>query len=217
MFGLCSPSVAAWPKAGGATRADRARKAPTNRRMTAVTPPCAETCGSGLGAFRRARVHERLHGRLDLRPQLLEPRRDRQLLAERLERLVDREAGARGGQLEQHAARLAEVDRLEVVPVDHLSGVGAVLAHLVAPGLMVLVGRVPRDVVDAARALDAAPTGRGVIEDQAAALVPAGLPAAGVGRLEAEPLLQQLAAALHARGESAHRVEALERVLGGDL
>jgi hypothetical protein len=33
--------------------------------------------------------------------------------------LVHREAGRVGGDLEQHAARLAEIDRVEVLPVDH--------------------------------------------------------------------------------------------------
>src|SRR6185436_7609508 len=133
-----------------------------------IVPPVNSTGGRlRARACRGARVHERLHRRLDLRAQLLEPRRDRQLLAERLERLVDREARARGGQLEQHAARLTEVDRLEVVAVDHLGRVRAVLGHPLLPLLVVLVGRVPGDVVNRPAALDAALGGRLVIEVEA--------------------------------------------------
>src|SRR6185503_606853 len=113
--------------------------------------------------------------------------RDRQLLAQRLERLVDREPGARGGQLEQHAARLAEVDRLEVVPVDDLGRVRAVLGRLTLPALVVLVGRA-------------------VVEVEAAALLAARLPGA-VALLEAEALLQEVAAALRVGRVGAGRVE----------
>src|SRR5215213_238686 len=94
---------------------------------------------TAVGASRAARVLERAHRRLDLLTELLELRRDRELLAERLERLIDREARAGGGQLEQDAARLAEVDRLEVVTVDHLGRVCTALRHALAPRLVVRV------------------------------------------------------------------------------
>ena len=50
---------------------------------------------------------------------VLEERRQDQLLAQVLGVLVDAEAGAEGRDLEQHAARLAEVDRPKPEPVDH--------------------------------------------------------------------------------------------------
>ena len=78
------------------------------------------------------------------------------LSAELLDRAVDREAGLLRRDLEEDAARLAEVDRVEVVAVDE----PAVRAcrprarrssHCAVLG----VGRAPRDVVDRARALAA--------------------------------------------------------------
>ena len=51
--------------------------------------------------------------------QVLEVGRQRQPLAEVLGVLVDREAGAERGELEEDPVRLAEVDRLEVEAVDH--------------------------------------------------------------------------------------------------
>src|SRR5947209_18818496 len=67
-------------------------------------------------------------------------------------RLVDREAGRGRRQLEQDAARLAKVDRLEVVAVAHVCDVGAGLAQALLPGEVILVAAVPGDVVDASGA-----------------------------------------------------------------
>ena len=80
--------------------------------------------------------------------------RQAQRLAEVLGVLVDREAGGERGDLEQDAARLAEVDRLEVVAVADV-GVTSPPGRRDAllPGEVVLVARGPRDVVDGARAL----------------------------------------------------------------
>src|SRR4051812_26206362 len=55
------------------------------------------------------RVLERPQVRLDLFPEVLVVGWERELLAEGLDRLVHREARAEGGDLEEDAARLAEV------------------------------------------------------------------------------------------------------------
>src|SRR5688572_14081662 len=123
---------------------------------------------------------------------MLEEGRDRQLLAQVLERLVDREAGRAGRDLEQHAARLAEVDRAEVVAVDHGRGPAAALLDPAAPGLVLLVLRGPGHVVHGARSLDAALARRGVVVVEAAAARAAGLPAS-VLLTEAERLQQTAA------------------------
>src|SRR3954469_558642 len=65
------------------------------------------------------RVVDRSQVRLDLFPEVLVVRRQRELLAQRLDRLVDGEARAEGRDLEEDAARLAEVDGAEVEAVDH--------------------------------------------------------------------------------------------------
>ncbi len=93
---------------------------------------------------------------LDLGAVLLVVRRQRQRLAERLERLVGREARPDRRDLEQHAARLAEVDRLEVEAVDHRRRLPAALDHLVAPRLVLVDLRRPRDVMHRARGLQPA-------------------------------------------------------------
>src|SRR5215217_5706084 len=54
---------------------------------------------------------------LYLRPAIFEKRRKRQPLAEVRAVLVGGETGAVGGDLEEHPARLAEVDRTEIVAV----------------------------------------------------------------------------------------------------
>src|SRR5918911_1151675 len=67
---------------------------------------------------RRARVRQRRQHRLELLAQVLERGRQREPLAEVLERLVGGEAGADGRDLEQDAARLAKVDRAGGEPLD---------------------------------------------------------------------------------------------------
>ena len=112
--------------------------------------------GSRLEAQRAAQLSrgfgDRRQHRLDLLAQVLEVRREREALPEGLERLVGREAGADRRDLEQHAARLAEVDRLEVEAVDHGRRPRAAFDHALAPGLVLLGRRGPGDVVDGARA-----------------------------------------------------------------
>src|SRR3954452_21585577 len=85
--------------------------------------------------------------------------RQAQLLAEMLRLLVDSEAWRRRGDLEQDPVRLAEVDRVEVVAVDHRRDPHAALRHALLPREVVVVERVPRNVVDRPSALDAPPRG----------------------------------------------------------
>src|SRR5687768_1531116 len=65
---------------------------------------------------------DRLEIRHDRLPPRLEERRQHHLLAERRRVLVHGEAGALGGDLEEHPVRLAEVEAPEVVAV-HLAAV----------------------------------------------------------------------------------------------
>ena len=85
------------------------------------------------------------------------------------------------------------------------------------PARVVGDGRAPRDVVHAAGALAARLGRRRVVGDRAAAALAAQLPRAVAGRPRVEHLLQQAAAALRVGAVRAHRVEALQRVLGRDL
>ena len=66
----------------------------------------------------------------------LQERRQRQRLAERVQRLVGGEAGAVGGDLEQDAVRLAEIEAAEIEAVD-LAAVGdAQLVEPLGPGVV---------------------------------------------------------------------------------
>src|SRR3954470_18219744 len=89
-----------------------------------------------------------------------------------LERLVGRESRAERRDLEQHAARLAEVDRAEVEAVDHRRRPRARALDGRAPRLVILHRRRPRDVMHRACALDAAAL-RLVVDVEAAAPVAA--------------------------------------------
>ena len=80
----------------------------------------------------RARVGDRRQRALELLAQVLVLRREPQRLAEVLGVLVDREAGGEGRDLEQDPARLAEVDRAEVVAVAHVGHVAAGVARRAA-------------------------------------------------------------------------------------
>src|SRR6187402_3890924 len=62
---------------------------------------------------------DRLHAGLDHLALRLEPLRDAQSFAQGLDRLVDQEARRVGRYLEENAARLAEVDGVEVGSVLH--------------------------------------------------------------------------------------------------
>ena len=71
----------------------------------------------------------------------LEPRRQLERAAQLQQRLVDVESGGIGRDLEQHAARLAEVDAREVLAVDDLGDVVALLDEFLAPLLLRRPGR----------------------------------------------------------------------------
>src|SRR3954454_13407092 len=101
---------------------------------------------------------------------MLERGRQRESLAEVLRGLVNGEAGAERGDLEQDAARLAEVDRLEVEALDDRRRARARLLDRRAPRLVVFLRRRPRDVVDSPRSLQAAAFVL-VVDVEAAALV----------------------------------------------
>src|SRR6266508_3005482 len=157
---------------------------------------------------------------------MLEARRQRESLAEVLERLVSREAGADRRYLEEDAARLAEVDRAEVVAVDDRRRRAAALDHPLAPALVLLGRRRPGDVVHGSRAADPGLSGLLVFVEGSATLAPR-LEIALSPRLEAEGQLEAQAfgvgegkAAVVARDGDALRPQALlpevERVLGAD-
>src|SRR5213079_2854986 len=139
--------------------------------------------GGGL-----ARVRQRRQDRLDLVAQVLERRRQRQALAEVLERLVGREARAERRDLEEDAARLAEVDRLEVEAVDDRRHVRAGLGHALAPRLVFVGLGGPGHVMNGARAADSRLVGDVVVVRRAAP-VAADLPFRPLAWFEAERLL----------------------------
>ena len=94
----------------------------------------------------------------DLPAVRLEERREHELLAQMRGIFVNREAGAFGCQLEQHAARFSEIDGLEPETIDHRRRLTARALDLLAHGeLLVLVGNAPRQVMNAADAPRAAP------------------------------------------------------------
>ena len=84
---------------------------------------------------------ERLQPRFDLRAARFQKWRQRQFFAERCQRLVGGEAGAVGGDLEQDAVGLAEIETSKIEPVD-LAGVGnAEFVQPLRPGVILLVVR----------------------------------------------------------------------------
>src|SRR5690242_21961287 len=100
-----------WHESGA--RASPRGSVPIARRRSSRQTGASISLGPVL-----ARVANRRDGPLDLVAQRLEARRQHELLAEVLRVLVGGEAGAERGDLEQHAARLAEVDREEPEAVD---------------------------------------------------------------------------------------------------
>src|SRR4051794_36778122 len=179
------------------------------------TSVAANRSCSGLARRRpgRARVGQRREDRLDLRAARLELGRQDHLGAEIVERHVDREAGAVVGDLEEHAAGLAEVDRVEVVAVDDRRGVHAGLADPLVPLRVLRDRRAERDVVDGAGPLQAALVGRGLEEIAAAAALAAQLPSVVARGGGAEQGLEQSAGLLGVEAVGAHGVEATQRVL----
>src|SRR5215211_8940054 len=148
---------------------------------------------------------------------MLEVWREREPLAEVLGILVGREPGPERRELEEDAARLAEVHGAEVEAVDDGRRMCACLRDAGAPGLVVVHRRGPGDVVHGSGALQAAPAGRLVVAVEPAATLAAHLPFVLAARREAEGLLEKWSAALRSRRVRADAVEALERVLARDL
>src|SRR5205807_7986134 len=78
----------------------------------------------------------------------LQPRRQPELRAKSVGGLIDREAGAVGRDLEQHAAGLGEVALREIAAVPHRRHAQPFFEDLQAPPLLgLLLRRSPRDVV----------------------------------------------------------------------
>ena len=130
--------------------------------------------------------------------------------------LVDREARAGGGQLEQHPARLAEVDAQEVLAVDDGRGALSGLDQARAPGLVLVVAIAPGDVVDGAGALEAG-RGRRVVVAVVRSTASRQLVLAGGGQLEPHDLGQDLVLLVAVSSVRADAVEALEGKLGRDV
>src|SRR5439155_16975054 len=133
-----------------------------------------------------ARVRKRCQQRLDLRPEMLEIGRQRQPLAETLGWLVGREPGADGGDLEQDAARLAEVDRPEVEAVDDWRRPRPGPCNALVPCLVIAGRRGPGDVVDGPGAAHSGLGGRLVVPVEGPALLASGLVRVCCPRLEGE-------------------------------
>src|SRR5438105_3995643 len=90
---------------------------------------------------------------LDLGSFRFEERRQRQTLTQVIRFLVGGEAGAIGRDLEKHAARLAEVERPEVVAVDHRRDADTRPGQALAPGaVLVVIRRAKRHMMHAADA-----------------------------------------------------------------
>src|SRR5690348_13908414 len=121
-----------------------------------------------------------------------------------LERLVRGEAGADRGDLEEDAARLAEVDRPEVEAVDHRRRLPARREHPLAPGRVLVDRRCPGDVVNCPGAAGSALARLVVDVDGAAPLAPY-RPTLAVLLLEAERG-EERAARSRVAGVRAHAV-----------
>src|SRR5581483_9037811 len=143
-------------------------------------------------AHDRARVGEWGELPLEQRPQVLVLVGQAELFAEMLWSLIDGEAGRARGDLEQDALRLAEVDRVEVVAIDHRRDLHPGLRHASLPGHVLLVAGMPGDVMDGSRAREPA-LARGVVGPVEVARLAVG-PVLAVADLgEAERAGQQLA------------------------
>src|SRR5262249_20037357 len=134
-----------------------------------------------------------------------------------LGRLVGGESGPDRGDLEENAARLAEIDGFKVEAVDHGRRPRAGVRNTILPGRVFVRKRGPGDVVHGAGAADARLLGRGVVAVPTFAPVAASLVEPRIELLELERVDKEAAAALRVGGVGAHAVEALERELGGDL
>src|SRR4051794_16678279 len=130
--------------------------------------------------------------------------------------LVSREARAERRQLEQHATRLAEVDRVKPEAIDYGRRPGARADHPLAPGFVLVVERGPSHMVDASRPLDLRLRGWLVVGVGAAPKRAASLPAV-VPRLERKRVLEQAERPLGVGGISPYTVEAMQRQLRRNL
>ena len=108
------------------------------------------------------------------------------------------ESRAESRQLEEDAARLAEVHGLEPEAVDDRSRAHAGLGDAALPVRVIVVVRRPRDVVHRPGAGDPGACGRLVVAVEAAARRAAHLPCILAGGHEAHDVLEQLAARLRA-------------------
>ena len=131
--------------------------------------------------------------------------------------LVDGEPRTRRRQLEQHPARLAEVDAQEVLAVDDRRRAGADPAQVVAPRGVLIVAIAPGDVVHAARALKPGFGGRVVVAVRGRAVATLDRVLPGRREREAQGLGQQPVLPLPRGAVHPNPVKPLERVLGRDV
>src|SRR5438128_7183651 len=158
--------------------------------------PCPTTAGERL-APSRGRYLDRGQRGLELLAQVLELWRQHQALAQVCGILVDGEARTHRCDLEQHPARLAEVNRLEPEAVDDRRRLGAALDHAIAPRHLFVIERGPGHVVHGSGSGNAAAFGGRGVEDVATATVVAvNLPRRGALGRKAERVLKELAASL---------------------
>src|SRR4029077_1697465 len=161
-------------------------------------------------------------GLVELLAPDLEPGRQAERRPELLRRLVDGEPWPVGRDLEEDAAGLAVVDRLEVPAVDHRGDVAAGPQQQLAPALLrVRVLRAPRDVVDRAGRFPALGAfGRFDDVDDGVRSAGAGGEARAVGFLAALTKAHGAGEEVQGRGRlgdgEGHRVEAADRVVFAD-
>src|SRR5829696_5248728 len=204
----CSSAPRPWWRTrspSGSPAAGRSRKTRSAIALRALSGP--------LGA----RVDDGSQRPLQPRAQVLVLGGQAQLLAETLGVLVGGEAGGERGDLEEHAARLAEVDRAEVVAVAHVGHRAARLADAPLPGQVVVVMGGPGDVVHRPGALAAVGLGRRVVGPVHVALLAVEAVLAGAEMREAQDLGED---PVLDRGEGRvgpGALDAEDRVLGGDL
>src|SRR5216683_2015847 len=182
------------------------RSGPRRRRSSAR---CAPSC--------LPRVRERSEAGLDLGAEVFKRGRQREPLAQVLLRLVGRESRTDRGDLEQHPARLAEVDGPEVEAVDHRRRVAAALDDAAAPRLVVLHRRRPRDVVHRPRAAQASRRGGRVVDVERAARVASRLIAVRLRAGETERFAQELIARVALALECPYARKALQGEMLRDL
>src|SRR5258708_24441064 len=169
--------------------------------------------GGCLAPRRRGCVDRRQRG-FELVAQALELWRQHQALAQMRGILVHGKAWAHRGNLEQHAGRVAKVNRLEPVAVDDRRRLSAGRDDAIAPGDLLVVKRGPGNVMNSPGSRHAVLRWGDVVHVPSRSTVAASLPRSVPGRLPSERALEQLAARVGARRVRAHLLEALDRVLG---